>query len=47
QLYLNYPTSATSSPQQQPYYPPGYVPAESDRKGKGKAKISKKLRIGN
>ncbi|CAI2167498.1 10573_t:CDS:2 [Funneliformis geosporum] len=47
QLYLKYPTSASSSPQQQPYFPSDYVPAENDRKGKGKAKISKTLRIGN
>ncbi|RIA97756.1 hypothetical protein C1645_751465 [Glomus cerebriforme] len=51
QLYLNYPTDTTSSTinrQQQPYFPPGYVPAdEIDKKGKGKVKISKKFRIGN
>jgi len=51
QLYLKFPpgttTPSTSSPQQ-PYFPPGYVPAdESDKKGNGKAKISKKFRIAN
>ncbi|PKK77605.1 hypothetical protein RhiirC2_731571 [Rhizophagus irregularis] len=52
QLYLKYPNtnnSSSSTPiHQQPYFPPGYVPSdETDKKGKGIAKISKKFRIGN
>jgi hypothetical protein len=47
QLYLKYPNTNNPSIPQQPYFPPGYVPAEADKKGKGMAKISKKFRIGN